>query len=219
MIQNGDHVAVGVSGGKDSLTLLWMLSERQSRVPINFDIFAIYVDPGFKESFAESLKSYCSTLDINLIVKYSDCGIVAHGPENRENPCFLCSRLRRKLLFETADALGCQKIALGHNKDDVIETLFLNICYGGEISTMLPHQTLFKDHFAIIRPLAFCDEVSIQKFVIETEIPIFDNPCPSAKASKRREIKKLLNQLYRSNQKIRGNIFRAMHNVRKEYLP
>jgi len=219
MIVDGDRIAVGLSGGKDSLTLLWMLSERRCRTPINYDIVAIYVDPGFEDGFAEALKSYCRDLEINLTVKYSDCGIVAHGPENRENPCFLCSRLRRKLLFETADALGCRKLALGHNKDDVIETLFLNICYGGEISTMLPYQTFFKGHFVIIRPLAFCDETSIQKFVIEKKFPVFDNPCPSANVSKRREIKILLNQLYRSNQKIRGNIFRAMYNVRKEYLP
>jgi tRNA 2-thiocytidine biosynthesis protein TtcA len=218
MILDGDRIAVGLSGGKDSLTLLWMLSERRSRIPIKYDVVAVYVDPGFKGGFAESLKSYCCDLDIHLIVKYSDCGIVAHGPENRENPCFLCSRLRRKLLFETADLLGCRKLALGHNKDDIIETLFLNMCYGGEISTMLPYQSFFKGHFAIIRPLAFCDETSIQKFAIEKKFPVFDNPCPSANVSKRREIKVLLNQLYRSNKKIKGNIFRAMHNVRKDYL-
>lgn len=218
MVLDGDRIAVGLSGGKDSLTLLWMLAERRVRIPIRYEIVAIYVDPGFEESFADALVSYCRTIGIEIVVKYSDCGVVAHGPENRENPCFLCSRLRRKLLFETADALGCRKLALGHNKDDVIETLFLNICYGGEISTMLPYQTFFKGQFAIIRPLVYCDEAKIQKFAVEEEFPVFENPCPSAGVSKRREIKTLLHQLYRSNDKIKGNIFRAMHNVRKDYL-
>ena len=218
MILDGDRIAVGLSGGKDSLTLLWLLSERRRRAPIHYEILAIHVDPGFEGGFADELRSYCHDSKINLTVKYSDCGVVAHGPENRENPCFLCSRIRRKLLFETADALGCQKLALGHNKDDLIETLFLNICYGGEISTMLPYQTFFQGDFTIIRPLAFCDETAISKFAREKKLPDFKNPCPSTKVSKRREIKCLLNQLYRSNRKIKGNIFRAMRNVRKDYL-
>ena len=218
MILDGERIAVGLSGGKDSLTLLWLLSERRRRVPIHYEILAIHVDPGFEGGFADELRSYCHANKINLTVKYSDCGVVAHGPENRENPCFLCSRIRRKLLFETADDLGCRKLALGHNKDDVIETLFLNICYGGEISTMLPYQTFFQGYFTIIRPFALCDEIAIDKFAREIKLPDFKNPCPSAKVSKRREIKCLLNQLYRSNRKIKGNIFRAMHNVRKDYL-
>jgi len=218
MIENGDRIAIGLSGGKDSLTLLYMLCERRARIPIDYEIFAIYVDPGFEGGFAEPLISYCKTLGIDLVVKYSDCGIIAHGPENRENPCFLCSRLRRQLLFQTAGDFGCHKLALGHNKDDLIETLFLNICYGGEISTMLPVQSFFKGRFSIIRPLAYCDEKTILKFATERKFPVFENPCPSAKVSKRREIKLMLAQLYRSNPKIKGNIFRALHNVRQDYL-
>ncbi len=218
MISDGERIAVGVSGGKDSLTLLWMLAERRSRIPINYQLFAIYIDPGFERGFAGGLELFCRGLGIEFVAKFTDNGLVAHGPENRENPCFLCSRLRRKSLFETADALGCRKLALGHNKDDVIETLFLNICYGGEISTMRPYQTFFNGRFTIIRPLAFCDESAIQKFAVENRFPIFENPCPSAKITKRKEIKDMLGKLYRSNRKIKGNIFRAMHNVRSEYL-
>ena len=218
MIIDGDRIAVGLSGGKDSLTLLWMLAERRSRIPINYEIFAVYIDPGFEGGFASALKSFCSALGVELVIKFTDNGLVAHGPDNRENPCFLCSRLRRKSLFETADSLGCQKLALGHNKDDVIETLFLNICYGGEISTMRPYQTFFKGRFTVIRPLAYCDESTIQKFVAENRFPVFENPCPTAKISKRQEIKDMLGTLYRSNRKIKGNIFRAMHNVRSDYL-
>jgi tRNA 2-thiocytidine biosynthesis protein TtcA len=126
--------------------------------------------------------------------------------------------LRRKRLFEIADELGCNKLALGHNKDDIIETLFMNICYAGEISTMMPFQTFFQERFTLIRPLAFVDEDVIGRFAKEKGWPVFVNPCPSAKVSKRQEIKTLLKQLYKSNRKVKGNIFRAMSHVKTEYL-
>lgn len=218
MISDGDRIVVGVSGGADSLSLMWMLTERQSRIPINYELFAVYIDPGFEESFAQALKLYCEVLGFPLRVEYTDCGVLGHSSANRENPCFLCSRLRRKRLFEVADELDCQKLALGHNKDDVIETFFMNVCYAGEISTMLPSQTFFQQKFTLIRPLAFAGEDLIRKFAKDQQFPHFENTCPTAKTSKRQEIKSLLKQLYRSNKKIKGNIFRAMSHVRPEYL-
>ena len=125
---------------------------------------------------------------------------------------------RRKRLFEIADELACNKLALGHNKDDIIETLFLNICYSGEISTMVPFQPFFKGKITVIRPLAFADERRIRDFAKEQNFPEFVNPCPSANNSKRQEIKDTLNRLYKTNSKIKGNIFRAMSHVKTEYL-
>jgi tRNA 2-thiocytidine biosynthesis protein TtcA len=218
MIGDGDRIAVGLSGGKDSLTLLWMLNERRKRVPIRYEVEAIHVDPGFAGGFAGPLQDYSRQMGFRLTVEMSDCGTLAHSPANRENPCFLCARIRRKQLFEAADALGCNKLALGHNKDDVIETLFLNICYAGEISTMVPRQTFFKGRFTVIRPLALADAQMIRRFAKQEGLPDFSNPCPTAQVSKRREIKLLLDQLYRSNKKIKGNILRAMQNVRSDYL-
>ena len=218
MISDKDRIAVGLSGGKDSLALMWILKERQSRVPINYELFAIYIDPGFEVGFTEPLKTYCSQNGFKLIVEHTDYGIIAHSSENRENPCFLCSRLRRKRLFEIADELGCHKLALGHNKDDIIETLFLNLCYAGEISAMVPSQSFFQGKFTVIRPLAFADENIISRFAGEKKFPAFVNPCPSIKASKRHVIKNLLSQLYSSNKKIKGNIFRAMSHVNTDYL-
>ena len=218
MICDGDRIVVGVSGGADSLTLMLMLSERQKRIPINYELFAVYIDPGFDDSFAEPLKSYCDRLGFTLRIELTDYGVLGHSPTNRENPCFLCSRLRRKRLFEIAAELDCNKLALGHNKDDVIETLFMNICYAGEISTMLPAQDFFDKRFTLIRPLAFADEDWIRRFAREQHFPDFENPCPTARTSKRREIKLLLKHLYHSNKKVKGNIFRAMSNVRPEYL-
>ena len=218
MISDGDRIVVGVSGGADSLTLMWMLMERLVRIPIKYELFAVFIDPGFEGSFAEPLEIYCDKIGFPLRVEYTDYGVRGHGPDNRENPCFLCARLRRKRLFEIAAELGCNKLALGHNKDDIIETLFMNICYAGEISTMLPVQSFFQEKFTLIRPLAFADKDLIRRFARDQRFPEFINPCPTAGTSKRREVKLLLKQLYGSNKKIKGNIFRSMSHVRPEYL-
>ena len=218
MIGDGDRIAVGLSGGKDSMTLLWTLAERRKRVPVDYELLPIYVDPGFPGGFADDLADACRQMGFPLTIDHTDHGLVAHSEENRENPCFLCARLRRKRLFQIADSLGCVKLALGHNKDDIIETLFMNICYAGEISTMVPRQEFFNGRFTVIRPLAMVDEDSIRRFARSQGFPCFTNPCPSAGHTKRSEIKAMLNRLYRSNRKIKGNIFRAMSHVKMEYL-
>ena len=218
MISHGDRIVVGISGGKDSLTLMWFLTERLARVPIDYELFPVHVDPGFQGGFSEELKAWCQSQGYPLRVERTDYGRLAHSKENRENPCFLCSRLRRKRLFEIADELNCCKLALGHHKDDIIETLFMNMCYAGEISTMRPSQPFFKGRFTVIRPLAYADENAIRRFARSMGFPEFVNPCPSAEVSKRREVKEMLNKLYRSNKKIRGNIFRSMRHVREDYL-
>ncbi len=218
MIADGDRIAVGLSGGNDSLTLLWMLRERLRRIPVYYEIFPVYIDPGFENGFADRLKEHCTRWGFDLRVEQTRHGILAHSPENRENPCFLCAHLRRKRLFEIADELGCRKLALGHNKDDLIETLFLNICYAGEICTMSPAQRFFQGKFTVIRPLAFVDELIIRKFAGNNRFPVFDNPCPTSGISKRKEIKEMLGRLYRGNANVKGNIFRAMSHVRTDYL-
>ena len=218
MIADGDRIVVGLSGGKDSLTLLWFLKERLTRIPIAYELFPVYVDPGFEGGFAERLTRFTRGLGLDLRVEYTDDGVVAHSSENRENPCFLCARLRRKRLFEIADELQCNKLALGHHKDDIIETLLMNMCYAGEISTMQPAQPFFQGRFTVIRPLAHTDEDAIRRFAGSLNIPEFVNPCPSAGNSKRREIKLMLRNRYRSNKKIRGNLFRSMSRVRSDYL-
>ena len=218
MLADGDRIVVGVSGGADSLTLLLLLQERLARIPINYELFAVHIDPGFEESFAEPLNSFCEKIGMALRVEFTDSGPRAHSSANRENPCFLCSRLRRTRLFEIARELKCNKLALGHNKDDIIETLFINICYAGELSTMLPVQVLFQRELALIRPLAYTDAELIRQFASEQRFPDFINPCPTAAVSKRREIRDMLKQLYRCNDKIKGNIFRSMQHVKSDYL-
>jgi tRNA 2-thiocytidine biosynthesis protein TtcA len=218
MIRDGDRILVGLSGGSDSLALLWMLAERRPRVRVAYHLEAVYIDPGFGGVAREALRPFCEQLEVPLRVEATDYGVVSHGPLNRENPCFLCARLRRKRLFEIAAERGCATLALGHNKDDVIETFFLNICYAGEISTMRPAQDLFNGRFRVIRPLAYAEADLIRRFGRERQLPVSFNPCPSAGHSRRADIKQLLEQLYRSNCKIRGNIFRSMRHLKPEYL-
>lgn len=218
MIRNNDRILVGVSGGKDSLTLLHLLYSLKQRAPVAFDLVPVHVDPGFQGSFSEELKIHTEALYGPLRVEKTDFGVAAHSEKNRENPCFLCSRLRRKRLFELAEELGCAKIALGHNKDDLIETLFINIFYAGKIGTMKPRQTFFGGKLDIIRPLSYVESDLIARFSTRMEMPVFDNPCPSAGQTKRAEVRQMLETLYQGNRHIKGNIFRAMGNVAREYL-
>jgi len=218
MIRDGNHIMVGVSGGKDSLTLLWLLRERIKRIPIEYKITAVHVDPGFGVDSAAQMKSFFSDHGFEYRVIKTDIGPRAHGPGNRENPCFLCSRMRRRLFFELADEIGCNLIALGHHKDDLIETFFLNVFYGASLSTMLPVQELFGGKLRLIRPLYMVDEGLIRRYTQSQDWPKIDLGCPTKGFSKREDIKIMLKQFYRSNKKIKGNIFHALQNVKPEYL-
>ena len=218
MIRDGDHVMVAVSGGKDSLALLWLLKERIKRVPIDYRITAVHVDPGFGANSADQMTSFFLAHGFEFRVIESDIGPKAHGPQNRENPCFLCSRLRRKLLFQTAEEVGCNRMAFGHHKDDLIETFFLNVFYGASISTMVPVQGLFGGKLTVIRPFYLVDEDLIRRYAQLMDWPEISLDCPTAGSSKREEIKNMLKLFYRSNRKIKGNIFHALQNVNAEYL-
>ncbi|MBN2032348.1 MAG: tRNA 2-thiocytidine(32) synthetase TtcA [Deltaproteobacteria bacterium] len=216
MIKEGDHILVAVSGGKDSLSLLWLLKERCMRVPISYKVTAVHVDPGFSTQSGERMEAFFAAHGFDHRVIKSDFGPLAHSAENRENPCFLCSRLRRKRLFESAAALSCNKIALGHHKDDFIETFFLNIFYGASISTMAPVQPLFDGKICIIRPLFMIDQKMIKRYADWMGWPEIPLGCPTAGASKREEIKTMLDRFYKNNKKVKGNIFHALQNIRPE---
>lgn len=219
MIRDGDNILVAVSGGKDSLALLWLLRERIKRIPIEYKITAVHIDPGFGADSAGQMKAFFSDHGFEYHVLQSDIGPSAHSKENRENPCFLCSRLRRKRMFQLADELGCKRIAFGHHKDDLIETFFLNVFYGASVSTMLPVQAFFGGKLTVIRPFYLVDEDLIRRYADSMDWPEIDLGCPTAGSSKRQEIKDMLKRLYRANKKIKGNIFHALQNVKPEYLP
>ncbi|MFH1148732.1 MAG: ATP-binding protein [Pseudomonadota bacterium] len=218
LLDAGDHIAVAVSGGKDSLSLLYILNEWKKKTPFEYRLSAIHIDLGFDGPGAVAIGEFCDNLGIPYRLEKTDYGIRAHGPENKENPCFLCSRLRRKRLFELAHKFGANKLALGHNKDDMIETLFLNIFYSGAISTMVPRQSLFTGLITVIRPLAFADAERIEAFARRLSFPEIENLCPSSNDSRRKEVREILQSLYRNNKKVKGNILHALSNVRRDYL-
>lgn len=219
LIDPGDRIAVAVSGGKDSLLLLWLLRERLRRVPIHYELVAIHVDLGFTPSTAEPLEAFFRAEGFDYRILRTDYGLQAHSPKNRENPCFLCARRRRAAIFREARALGCSKVALAHNQDDFIETFFINICYGAQTASIVPRQSFFGGSLVVIRPLALVDSHKVDRLVRRLGLPTVDNPCPSAGRNARTHIREFLFGLYRSNRKIRGNIFHAMSHVNLEYLP
>ena len=218
MIGNGDHIMVAVSGGVDSLSLLWLLRERLSRIPISYTLTAVHVDLGFGAGSGSRMESFFVKNGFDYRIITTDIGRRAHSPDNRESPCFLCAWLRRKVLFNAAAEIGCKKIAFGHHKDDIIETFFLNVFYGASISTMTPVQEFFKGRLYIIRPLFMVDKDLIKRYSDAMGWEEISSGCPTSGFSRREDIKVMLNQFYRANKKVKGNIFRALHSVRAEYL-
>lgn len=213
LIKDGDRIMVGVSGGKDSLTLLHLLYEREKRVPISYELIPVYIDLGFGSNQAEILKDFFEKRGLTYHIEFTNIGLRANSPENRENPCFLCSWERRKRIFELAHNLKCNKIAFGHHKDDIIETLLLNIFYSAEISTMLPMQPMFKGSITIIRPLVLIEEKKIERFARQMNLPFSPSGCPVSGRTKREEIKELISTLEQRNGKIKENIFRSLSRI------
>ena len=220
MIEEGDRVLVGVSGGADSLVLLDLLNTPMVFIP-PFSVLAVNIDMGFDPAYEgyRVLAEYFAGKSFPNIMEKTDIGPLAHSSFNRKNPCFLCSRLRRKRLFEVADATGCNKIALAHHRDDIIETLLINMFYGREISTMMPKQTIFGGKLHIIRPLAYIREDLVKKYGREQAVPAVDNPCPTSKISRRVVMKRLIAEMEKDNGKIRENIWKSMTHVKVDYLP
>ncbi len=217
LIQDGDRILVGVSGGKDSLSLLHLLHERSKRVQIHYELLAVHVDLGFETSGADMLKEFFEAKRIAYHIEPTRIAELANGPDNRENPCFLCSWERRKRVFSLAQRFGCTKVAFGHHQDDIIETLLLNIFYSAEISTMLPFQSLFNGKITLIRPLALLEERKIERFAKEMGLPHFPCGCPASVRSKRRKVKELISGLARENHRVKSNIFRALSNIKLDY--
>jgi tRNA 2-thiocytidine biosynthesis protein TtcA len=219
MIEEGDRLLVGVSGGADSLALLDLLASPMIFTP-KFSFIAVNIDMGFDPSYKgySLLEKYLRENNYRHVLEKTDIGLLAHSDYNKKNPCFLCSRLRRRRIFEIAAAEGCNKIAFAHHRDDIIETLLINMFYGREISTMVPNQRIFGGKLHIIRPLAYLREELIKKYQRERVFPAIENSCPTSAKSRRMYVKNMLNELARENKNIRDNIFKAMSHVKPDYL-
>jgi len=219
LIEDGDRLLVCVSGGFDSMVLLYLLYTRLKFVPVTYTLRVLHIDLGFPDGESGALEKYVQSLEIPFTRVKTDIGPLAHSEANRENPCFLCSRMRRKFIFQNAEALGYNKIVMGHNRDDVLETFFLNMAFSGEMSTMVPKQPFFGGQFLIIRPFYLVDEDVIRRFARRHGIPAFADGCPTGGNSKRALIRDWLESLYPHNRRIKGTLFHALSNVRTDYLP
>jgi len=221
MLQPGDRLLVAVSGGADSMALLQILSSRITLYAAGSSLRAVYVDLGFgaaAEARCQTMRDYWHSLGVSGRILHTTIGPLAHSEVNRENPCFLCSRIRRKHLFATAERFQCNKIALGHHKDDLIETLLLNMLFNREISTSPPMLSVHGGRYHLIRPLLYVEETMVKAYAAECRVPVFGQECPSDGASKRQEIKEWLAALEQTHPGCRENLFQAMRRVKKDYL-
>ncbi|MCX8640308.1 MULTISPECIES: tRNA 2-thiocytidine(32) synthetase TtcA [unclassified Gilliamella] len=220
MIEEGDRIMVCLSGGKDSYTLLDILINLKISAPVNFELVAVNLDqkqPGFPEHV---LPEYLQSLGIEYkIVQENTYGIVKEKIPEGKTTCSLCSRLRRGILYRTATELGATKIALGHHRDDILETLFLNMFYGGKLKAMPPKLVNDTGEHIIIRPLAYCKEKDIAKYADIKQFPIIPcNLCGSQPNLQRQVIKEMLNEW---DKKFPGRIetmFRATQNITLSHL-
>jgi len=220
MILDNDRIIVGFSGGKDSITLFDVLFNRKKYVPIDYELIPVLIHNEKYEGLEDIEKFFKKSYNTEILIKYIDLKKLVQSGEFKENPCYVCSKLRRKILFETARELYCNKLALGHNMDDINETLLLNIIFSGNISSMKPKQELFDGSLTIIRPLAYLTESQILKYVRQKDLPTIDKVCSYRGKSIQREIiKNFINSIYKKNKKIKKNIFNAMRNINLNYLP
>jgi tRNA 2-thiocytidine biosynthesis protein TtcA len=220
MIADGDHVMVCVSGGKDSYTLLDMLKELQRRAPIRFDLTAVNLDqkqPNFPPAV---LPAHFESIGVDYrIVEEDTYSIVKKVIEPGKTMCGLCSRLRRGVLYRVATEIGADKIALGHHRDDIVETMFLNLFYGGRLKAMPPKLISDDSRHIVIRPLAYCAERDIARYARGRKFPIIPcDLCGSQQNLKRQEIKRLLQDWEREDPGRTARLFRAVQNVTPSHL-
>jgi tRNA 2-thiocytidine biosynthesis protein TtcA len=220
LIEPGDRILVAVSGGKDSLSMLHLLRETQRRSPFDFSLIAVNLDQGQPGFPAQVLPEYFAREGYEFQVLYEDTySVVTEKVASGKTYCSLCSRLRRGILYTTAKRMGITKIALGHHRDDAIETLLLNLFYSGQIKAMPPKLQADDGYNVVIRPLIYCAEADIAAFAKQKAFPIIPcNLCGSQENLKRKQIKQLVDTLHAQNPNVRGNLFAALSNVRPSHL-
>ena len=210
MIKDGDKIAVGVSGGKDSVTLLKLLAEYQKFSPEKFELIAITVDLRFdgKPMNTAPIQKLCDELNVKYVVEETDIGQIVFDARKETNPCALCSKMRKGALYNCATDNGCNKVALGHHKDDLIDTMFLSLFYEGRLSTFAPKSYLNRTGLTMIRPLIFTNEKDITPYA--RELPVVKSCCPANKTTKRERIKEIISLIGKDIPEIREMVFTAL---------
>lgn len=211
MIAPGDRVAVGVSAGKDSLTLLCALAQLRRFYPVPFELIAVTVDMGFAGGTDFSpIRALCEKLEVPYHVVPTEISHIIFDIRKEKNPCSLCAKMRRGALHNAAVALGCNVVALGHHFDDAVETFMLNLFYEGRIGCFSPVSYLSRTGIRVIRPMIYMPEKDVRYFASHASLPVIPSKCPADKNTEREKMKQLLNTLERDNDGLRYRIFGAM---------
>ena len=212
MIAEGDRIAVGISGGKDSLTLLYALHGLKRFYPKHFEIHAVTVDLGFDNLNLDKIKELCKTLDVEYTIVKTDIARIVFEERKEENPCSLCAKMRKGALNQAIKEAGCNKVAYAHHKDDVVETMLMSLIFEGRFHTFSPVTYLDRTELTVIRPLMYINEVDVIGFVNKYNVPVVKSPCPADGHTKREYVKNLLRNLNLENPGVKERMFTAIVN-------
>jgi len=221
LFDEDDKVLLGISGGKDSLTMLDLITDKSVWWAGKVNFFPVHIETGFsgEEGRLDRIRDFSKERGLDLaIIERKEIAKTAFGENRPQNPCFICSRIRRKALIETANEFGANKIALAHHLEDVLETFLLNLFWGREISTMMPDQPLFKGKFRIIRPLFLVPEKEIIRYSSMFVFPDLSAKCPEFNKTKRQYVKRLLEKLEEDSPGLKSGMFRSLFHLKPEYL-
>lgn len=210
MIEEGDHIAIGISGGKDSLTLLWGLAHLQKFYPKHFSLSAITVDMGIDTMNLEPIKALCQEIQVPYEIVPTEIGKILFDIRKETNPCSLCAKLRKGALNNKALEMGCNKIAYAHHKDDLIETAMMSLLYEGRFYAFSPVTHLDRTDLTVIRPLMFVSEADVKGFRNKYQLPVCKNPCPMDGHTRREYVKNLIHTLNMENPGVKDRLFRAV---------
>lgn len=212
MIDENDKIAVGISGGKDSLTLLYGLHGLKRFYPKKFDIHAVTVDLGFDNLNLDKIKELCRELEVPYTIVKTDIANIIFEQRKETNPCSLCAKMRKGALNEAIKAAGCNKVAYAHHKDDVIETMLMSLIFEGRFHTFSPVTYLDRMDLTVIRPLMYMNEADVIGFINKYQVPVVKSPCPADGYTKREYIKNLLKTLNQENPGVKERMFTAIQN-------
>ncbi|MEG1880763.1 MAG: ATP-binding protein [Oscillospiraceae bacterium] len=210
MIDTGDKIAVGISGGKDSLTLLCVLAELRRFYPNKFDIIGVALDMGYEGTDYSGVKALCDRYNVEFILKKTQIAEIVFDIRKESNPCSLCAKMRRGGVNDIAVEHSCNKVALGHHNEDAIETFFLSLFYEGRIGCFSPMTYLSRKDINVIRPLIYVAEGDIKGFANRENLPIIHNPCPMDGKSKRQDMKDFINERQKNDKFFKTKILHAM---------
>mgnify|MGYP003289276785 FL=1 len=212
MIEDGDKIAVGISGGKDSLVMLYALNGLKRFYPKKFEIHAVTVDLGFDNLNLDKIKQLCEELNVEYTIVKTDIAKIIFEDRKESNPCSLCAKMRKGALNDAIKSCGCNKVAYAHHKDDVVETMLMSLIFEGRFHTFSPITYLDRMDIHVIRPLIYMNEADVIGFVNKYDVPVVKSPCPADGNTKREYIKQLLRKLNQENPGVKERMFTAIQN-------